>query len=156
MRRSSPFFPLADAVAAARNLAAKRESLGWGLWKSYRVRGGDAARVVRGCVRWRRGGGAALVRGGVRYRRGGFSRGRDTTDLRTGATGDRTGLSHDLGGGGGKDDDATLDDLREALTTHEELARTARRVLGSAHPVTTEIELHLPHARATLRVREGA
>ena len=54
------------------------------------------------------------------------------------------------------DPDATLDDLREALTTHEELARTARRVLGSAHPVTTEIELRLPHARAALRAREGA
>ena len=108
MRRSSPFFPLADAVAAARNLAAKRESLGWGLWKSYRVRGGDAARVVRGGVRWRRGGGAALVRGGVRYRRGGFPRGRDATGLRTGATGDRTGLSQDRGGGGGNDDRVAL------------------------------------------------
>ena len=51
---------------------------------------------------------------------------------------------------------ASIDDLREALTTHEELARTARRVLGSAHPVTTEIELRLPHARAALRAREGA
>ena len=33
-----------------------------------------------------------------------------------------------------KDDGATLDDLREAVTTLEEIERTARRVLGSAHP----------------------
>ena len=29
---------------------------------------------------------------------------------------------------------ATLDDLREAVTTLEETERTARRVLGGAHP----------------------
>ena len=38
------------------------------------------------------------------------------------------------------DPDATLDDLREAVTTLEETARTARRVLGGAHPLTAGIE----------------
>ena len=32
------------------------------------------------------------------------------------------------------DTGATLDDLREAVTTLEELERTARRVFGGAHP----------------------
>ena len=48
------------------------------------------------------------------------------------------------------DEAATLDDLREAVTTLEETARTARRVLGSAHPRTAEIEGHLRQARAAL------
>ena len=39
-----------------------------------------------------------------------------------------------------KDDGATLDDLREAVTTFEETERTARRVFGSAHPLTEGIE----------------
>ena len=50
---------------------------------------------------------------------------------------------------------ATLDDLREAVTTLEDTERIARRVLGGAHPVTQEIEHHLPKARAALRVRES-
>ena len=49
---------------------------------------------------------------------------------------------------------ATLDDLREAVTTLEETERTARRVLGGAHPITMDIERHLGLARATLRARE--
>ena len=49
---------------------------------------------------------------------------------------------------------ATLDDLREAVTTFEEIERTARRVLGSAHPITVDIELSLQEARAALRARE--
>ena len=49
---------------------------------------------------------------------------------------------------------ATLDDLREAVTTVEEIKRTARRVLGSAHPITEDIELSLRDARAALRARE--
>ena len=53
-----------------------------------------------------------------------------------------------------KDDGATLDDLREAVTTLEETERTARRVLGGAHPVTVDIETSLREARATLRARE--
>jgi hypothetical protein len=53
-----------------------------------------------------------------------------------------------------EDDDATLDDLREAVTTLEDLTRTARRVLGGAHPLTTGIEGELRKARATLAARE--
>ena len=45
---------------------------------------------------------------------------------------------------------ATLDDLREAVTTLEDAERTARRVLGGAHPVTTGIEKALGVARAAL------
>ena len=51
------------------------------------------------------------------------------------------------------DDGATLDDLREAVMTLEELKRTARRVLGGAHPLTSAIEGDLRNARAT-RARE--
>ena len=50
---------------------------------------------------------------------------------------------------------ATLDDLREAVATFEELEQTTRRVLGGAHPTTKEIEGLLQHARATLAAREG-
>ena len=53
-----------------------------------------------------------------------------------------------------KDADATLDDLREAVTTLEEIRRTARRVLGGGHPITSGIEGSLRHARAALRTRE--
>ena len=51
--------------------------------------------------------------------------------------------------------DATLNDIRDAVTTLEDLAPTARRVLGNAHPVPREIESHLRAARAVLRVREA-
>ena len=52
------------------------------------------------------------------------------------------------------DTGATLDDLREAETTLEETERTALRVFGSAHPLTTKIELALQQARAVLSARE--
>ena len=55
-----------------------------------------------------------------------------------------------------KDDDATLDDLREAVTTLEDSERTARRVFGGEHPLTAGIELFLSEARAALRAREAA
>ena len=48
------------------------------------------------------------------------------------------------------DDDPTLDDIREAVGTLEEIERTARRVLGGAHPLTGSIERHRRKARATL------
>ena len=51
-------------------------------------------------------------------------------------------------------DDATLDDLREAVETLEDAGHIARRVLGGAHPLTVEIELSLRDARAALRARE--
>ena len=53
-----------------------------------------------------------------------------------------------------QDPGATLDDLREAVTTMEEVARIARRVLGGAHPITTGIEKSLQNARAAHRTRE--
>jgi hypothetical protein len=52
------------------------------------------------------------------------------------------------------DSAATLDDLREAVTTLENTERIARRVLGSAHPLTTEVERELRKSRAALRARE--
>ena len=53
-----------------------------------------------------------------------------------------------------KDDGATLDDLREAVSTLEDVTRTAKRVLGGAHPITTGIEGELRASRAALRARE--
>ena len=53
-----------------------------------------------------------------------------------------------------EDDRATLDELREAVTTLEETERIARRVFGGAHPCTVNMELGLQHARAKLRARE--
>ena len=53
-----------------------------------------------------------------------------------------------------EDPAATLDDLHEAVTTLEEVERTARRVLGGAHPLTPAFEWHLQKARAALRARE--
>ena len=53
-----------------------------------------------------------------------------------------------------KDPDATLDDLREAVTTLEETERIARRVLGGAHPIAMTIGRTLQSARAALRARE--
>ena len=54
-----------------------------------------------------------------------------------------------------RDPSATLDDLREATTTLEETERTARRVLGGAHPATTAHEESLRYAREMLREREA-
>ena len=53
-----------------------------------------------------------------------------------------------------EDPAATLDDLREAVNMLEDAGRTARRVLGGAHPITTGIERRLRDARAALRARE--
>jgi len=53
-----------------------------------------------------------------------------------------------------EDPAATLDDLREAVTTSDESARIARRVFGRAHPTTAAIEKTLRDARAALRARE--
>jgi hypothetical protein len=53
------------------------------------------------------------------------------------------------------DPDATLSELRDAVTRFEDLARDARRVLGSAHPfVAGAIGKSLKAARAKLRARE--
>jgi tetratricopeptide (TPR) repeat protein len=52
------------------------------------------------------------------------------------------------------DSGATLDDLREAVTTLEGTERTARRVLGGAHPTAVGIEKSLRSARAALAAHE--
>ena len=52
------------------------------------------------------------------------------------------------------DTGATLDDLREAGDTLEDVERIARRVLGGQHPTTKDIERDLRQARAALRARE--
>ena len=52
-----------------------------------------------------------------------------------------------------QDDAATRDELHEAVMTLEEAERTARRVLGGAHPITKGIGIELKNARARLRVR---
>ena len=53
-----------------------------------------------------------------------------------------------------RDDSATLDDLREAVSTLEDAGRIARRVLGGAHPLTVGIGGALRAVRATLGRRE--
>ena len=54
-----------------------------------------------------------------------------------------------------EDTTATLDDLREAVSTLEETLRTARRVLGSEHPFTVGMGQSLRLARAALSARVG-
>ena len=49
---------------------------------------------------------------------------------------------------------ATLDDLREAEATLEDAERIARRVLGSEHPLTMDIEGDLINARGAIADRE--
>ena len=55
------------------------------------------------------------------------------------------------------DPSATLDDVREGVSTLEDAGRIARRVLGGAHPTTEGIENALRDAQAGLAVtvREG-
>ena len=50
-----------------------------------------------------------------------------------------------------KDATATLDDLREAVTTLEDVERIARRVMGGGHPLVESIESDLERSRAALR-----
>ena len=54
------------------------------------------------------------------------------------------------------DPGATLDDLREAVTTLEEAERIARRVFGGSHPNTGGFEDALRQARAVLAAREAS
>ena len=49
---------------------------------------------------------------------------------------------------------ATVDDLREAVTTLEEIERTAQRVMGGTHPTTMATKDALRSARAALRTHE--
>ena len=48
----------------------------------------------------------------------------------------------------------TLNDVREAVTMLEDMERTARRVLGGAHPLFGLIEDDLRRSRAALAARE--
>ena len=52
-----------------------------------------------------------------------------------------------------KDDGATLDDLREAVTTLQGAGRIALRVFGGAHPLTAGLGRDLCKARFTLSIR---
>ena len=54
-----------------------------------------------------------------------------------------------------QDAEATLDDLREAVTTLGEIERTARRVLGGARPTTSKVERNLRAAQALLATSEA-
>ena len=54
-----------------------------------------------------------------------------------------------------EDPDATRDDLREAVTSLEELERTARRVFGATHPTAMSMLRGLGESRRVLRAREG-
>ena len=54
-----------------------------------------------------------------------------------------------------EDPSATLEDLREAVTTLEDAGRIARRVLGGSHPlVQNHIVPYLREAQAALGARE--
>ena len=53
------------------------------------------------------------------------------------------------------DPNATLDDVREAVTTLDETTRIARRVLGASHPLLGITEPCLQEARRVLHVREA-
>jgi len=52
-----------------------------------------------------------------------------------------------------KDDGATFDDLREAVTMLEETERTARRVLGGAHPIVVYMGKSLRDSRVVIDAR---
>ena len=53
-----------------------------------------------------------------------------------------------------EDPAATLADLREAVTTLEDVERIGRRVFGGAHPITGGVDITLRNARAALGARE--
>ena len=55
-----------------------------------------------------------------------------------------------------KDPTATLGDVREAVATLEDAHRTARRVLGGAHPTVLQMERNLRVMRAAIRARATA
>ena len=52
-------------------------------------------------------------------------------------------------------DSAKLDDIREAVTTLEDVERTSRRLLGGAHPNVRSMEVSLQQAQAVLHAREA-
>jgi len=54
-----------------------------------------------------------------------------------------------------EDPAATLDDIREGVTTLKDVEQTARRMLGGSHPTVVEFERTMRDARAALRAREA-
>ena len=54
-----------------------------------------------------------------------------------------------------KDDGATLDELREVMTTLDDAERIARRVLGNLHPTTEGMRRDVQVVRAALAARES-
>jgi len=56
----------------------------------------------------------------------------------------------------GADDRASRDDVVEAVTIHEELASTTRRVYGEFHPFAKLIKKELAHAQAKLAAFDTA
>ena len=54
------------------------------------------------------------------------------------------------------DDDATLDDLFEAVETLESVANSWKRIFGQAHPETPEVQGALKEAREALARRAAA
>jgi len=50
----------------------------------------------------------------------------------------------------------SLGDLREAVNTLEDVAPTARRVLGGAHPTVVQVESYLQHTREMIHAREAS
>ena len=53
-----------------------------------------------------------------------------------------------------RDPDATLDDLREAVTRFEDTERIVRRIFGGAHPLALRTETFLRNAREILAARK--
>ena len=54
-----------------------------------------------------------------------------------------------------KDASSTRDDLREAVTTLEEVEPIVRRVFGGAHPLAATIETDLRQSRLVLREKQS-
>ena len=53
-----------------------------------------------------------------------------------------------------KAENATLDDLREAVATLEEIERTTRRVFGGAHPFAVLVARDLQNAQRKITLQE--
>ena len=53
-----------------------------------------------------------------------------------------------------QDPGATLDDLREAVTTLEDAGQNHARVFGGTHPLTIDVDVALRDAREVLAARE--
>ena len=55
-----------------------------------------------------------------------------------------------------QDPGATLDNLREAVRTLEEIEPATRRVLGGTHPIVMSLEVSMWRSRAALAARDNA